>query len=77
MTFITYLKQVQKKSGLSQNKFAEKVGVSGSMISRIFSGDRKPSVKIIKNVCELNKEPDKANTFCLQVMLGAKSYLKS
>ena len=55
----TRIKQVQKKSGLTQTEFAEKIGISRTALQKYFARANNPSVRTIKLICSefnINRE---------------------
>lgn len=47
----TRLKNLRKTLGLSQDAFAEKIGMKGSSISLLESGARNMTTQVIKSIC--------------------------
>ncbi|MDD4391103.1 MAG: helix-turn-helix domain-containing protein [Eubacteriales bacterium] len=50
MTFAIKLKELRTLAGISQEKLAEKIGVSGVMISQYENGKKMPSRETIKKI---------------------------
>lgn len=44
-----------KDAGLSRVTFCEKAGIDTAQLSRLFSGDRDPSLKTIEKLCKYLK----------------------
>lgn len=45
------IKAIRSNSGLSQEAFGKRLGVTGATISRLESGDREPTEQIILSLC--------------------------
>ena len=45
------IKQVQKESGLNQEDFAKKIGISKSSVQKLQSGENNPSEQTIRMIC--------------------------
>lgn len=46
------IKEIIEKSGLKKIEFAEKIKVHQSHITKIISGERNPSVRLIDDICD-------------------------
>lgn len=46
------IKEIIEKSGLKKVEFAEKIKVHQSHITKVISGERKPSDRLIDDICE-------------------------
>lgn len=60
MNFAEVIKDIRKKSLLSQNDFANEIGVSFSTVNRWENGKAVPKIckiKLIKEFCELHNIP--------------------
>lgn len=54
------IKEIIEKSGLKKVEFAEKIKVHQSHITKVISGERNPSDRLIDDICEkikINGEP--------------------
>lgn len=47
------IKERREREGLDQTELAERVGVSGSMISHIESGRKQPSVLLMRDISKV------------------------
>lgn len=52
MRIALLLSQHIKKQQISQKFMAEKMGISQSLLSRLISGDREPSLDTLKKLCK-------------------------
>lgn len=57
MLFGEYLKTLRESTGLMQRELAERVGISASMLSRLESGDREPTVRMLSDLAHAMKVP--------------------
>ena len=53
--FINVLSDEIKKSGLSQNQFSKKVGVSNATITRYLKGQRSPTAEMLLQILLLKR----------------------
>lgn len=51
--FAIRLKEVRKDSGMSQSDVASEIGVTTSAYSNYEQGIREPSLKILKQICDV------------------------
>lgn len=60
---VTYIRQIRKEFGYNQKQMAEKMGYSISLIGKIETGNKKPTVGFIKRLKELRPDLDVAKFF--------------
>lgn len=49
----TRIRQVRKQSGLNQDDFASKIGLTKNFISLVESGKREPSPRTVSDICRV------------------------
>ena len=57
MLFGEYLRSLRESSGLMQRELADSVGISASMLSRLESGEREPTVRMLRDLAKAMKVP--------------------
>jgi transcriptional regulator with XRE-family HTH domain len=57
MDYAKAIRVIRAATGLSQAEFAERISKTPSLVSRLESGDRKPSSSLIEAICTEFKVP--------------------
>lgn len=85
------IKKIRSETGLNQVDFGEKIGIKGSSVSLIEAGQREPSERVIRGICQAfgisrewletgqgeMKVPDPtASQMVMRVMRGQNEYAK-
>ncbi len=47
-----FLKQLRKEKGITQEEFAEKIGVSGRTVSRWVTGSNMPDISLLVDIAD-------------------------
>jgi transcriptional regulator with XRE-family HTH domain len=51
------IKNIREKKGLSQERFGNKIGISGKSISAYENGRCTPPVRVLENICRIYNTP--------------------
>lgn len=57
MLFGDFLKSLRESNGLMQRELADRVGISASMLSRLESGERDPTVRMLSDLARAMDVP--------------------